>query len=401
MFKNKALIAWLTVLFVFTAVIVPAGPVYAASVNDLLKPTAEKSSDGKGIFDVLLGLLLGNLLGKVFNLPPGSVDKPGMPGGSLGGGKEVMGFYAEWWDSDTSSFEAYKKNRDTVKTIIPFWATLQADATVTDRGGKDHAAVVRFAHQNNAAVLLLVNNAKQNTANPPIHTLLSSPALRTKAIDNLEAYIKKYDMDGVNIDFEVVPGEDRAALTAFMRELYQRLKPQGYTVTIDVFPKTDESSDVAAAYDYAELAKYADKIVIMTYDNHGAWSGPGPIAPVGWVENNLKYALKFIPKNKLYLGVAGYGYDWSGKGVESVEYGAVQNLLTRFGATAKWDAASKSPYFTYTDANGVSHTVWYENSESLKFKLDLVRKYDIAGAALWKLGEEDPASWQVFRDKLR
>lgn len=81
MFKNKALIAWLTVLFVFTAVIVPAGPVYAASVNDLLKPTAEKSSDGKGIFDVLLGLLLGNLLGKVFNLPPGSVDKPGMPGG--------------------------------------------------------------------------------------------------------------------------------------------------------------------------------------------------------------------------------------------------------------------------------------------------------------------------------
>jgi len=42
--------------------------------------------------------------------------------------------------------------------------------------------------------------------------------------------------------------------------------------------------------------------------------------------------------------------------------------------------------------------VWFENSESLKYKIDLVTKYDIAGAAMWKLGEEDPNAWKVFKN---
>jgi spore germination protein YaaH len=312
-----------------------------------------------------------------------------------------MGFYAEWWGTDTSSYTSMMKNIDTLKTIIPFWGTLQADGSISDRGGNDHASVVKFAHQNNIKVLLMVNNAKQNSEAPPIHTVLANPALRSVAINNLEAYIKNYNLDGINIDFEMVPAGDKNNLTAFMRELYTRLKPQGYIVSIDVFPKTDETNDVSVAYDYAELAKYADKIVIMAYDNHGVWSGPGPIADIRWVENNLKYALKFIPKQKLFLGVAGYGYDWSTKGVESLEYGPITDLATRFNANIKWDDAAKSPYFNYSGADGIAHTVWFENSESLKYKLDLANKFGIAGVALWKLGEEDPGFWLAFKDKFK
>jgi spore germination protein YaaH len=199
----------------------------------------------------------------------------------------------------------------------------------------------------------------------------------------------------------MVPAGDRDNLTAFMRELYARLKPQGYIVSLDVFPKQDESNDIAAAYDYAELTKYADKIMIMTYDNHGMWSGPGPIADIRWVENNLKYALKFIPKNKLYLGIAAYGYDWSAQGTQSLEFKAIMDLIQRYNKDVQWDNSSKSPYFSYTAADGIAHTVWFENSESLKHKLALLTKYDIAGAAMWKLGEEDPAYWPVLRDKFR
>jgi spore germination protein YaaH len=230
--------------------------------------------------------------------------------------------------------------------------------------------------------------------------MLASTALRRTAIDSIEAYIKKYGLDGVNIDFEMVPAGDRDNLSAFMKELYGRLKPQGYIVSIDVFPKTDENNDVSVAYDYGQLSLYADRIVIMAYDNHGVWSGPGPIADIGWAERNLQYALRFIPKNKLYLGVAGYGYDWSSKGVESLEYKPIMDLVNRFGSTVQWDDASKSPHFAYTGPDGVSHTVWFENSRSVGYKLDLVKKYDIAGAALWKLGEEDPAYWQTVKDKF-
>jgi spore germination protein YaaH len=358
------------------------------------------SSSGQGLVDVLLGLLLSNLFGKVINNDTQPSTGPAGPltGAVLTPGKEVLGFYAEWWATDTSSFTSYSKNADVVKTIAPFWATINGDGTVSDRGGNDHPSVVKFAHQNNGTVLLMVNNAKQSDND--IHQVLASPELRSKTITNLAAYLKKYDLDGINIDFEMVQAKDRDNLTAFMRELASSLKPQGYIISIDVFPKQDESNDVSIAYDYAQLAHIADKIMIMTYDNHGVWSKAGPVADIQWVENNLKYALRFIPSQKIYLGVAAYGYDWSTKGVESLEYSGVMNLANRFGSTIQWDEPSKSPHFNYIGPDGVKHEVWFENSKSLTYKLDLINKYNLAGAAMWKLGQEDPSSWQVARQKL-
>lgn len=406
--KNyKYQIVILLVVTLLTAFVVPATPTYAFSITDLLGSSPSTSSDnnadilssGNNIANILAGLLLGKLLGKIFNVSD-LPNNSGLPVKLGTNGKEIVGFYAEWWGTDNSSFNSMSKNKDVIGTIAPFWATLNEDASLSDRGGIDHPSVVKAAHENNISVLLMINNAKQNSNVSPIHTVLANSALRSKAIDNIEAYIKQYNLDGVNIDFEMVPAQDRNNLSAFMKELSARLKSQGYVVSIDVFPKQDENNDVSIAYDYESLAKYADKIMIMTYDNHGVWSEAGPIADVNWVENNLKYALKFIPKNKIYLGIAAYGYDWSSKGVESLEYPAITNLIQKFDVPVLWDDTSKSPHLAYTGPDGVNHEVWYENSESLKYKLDLVNKYDIAGIAIWKLGEEDPDYWQVFKDKL-
>ena len=73
------------------------------------------------------------------------------------------------------------------------------------------------------------------------------------------------------------------------------------------------------------------------------------------------------------------------------------DLSQRYNSQPLWDESSKSPHFSYNSADGIHHQIWYENKESLKYKLDLVTKYDIAGAALWKLGEEDPGSWAVLK----
>lgn len=157
--------------------------------------------------------------------------------------------------------------------------------------------------------LILINNAKEQGDFSPIHTILATPSMRAKSIDSLEAYIKKYNLDGINIDFEMVSAQDRDNLSAFVQEISAHLKPQGYIISIDVFPKQDELKDVSIAYDYTQLAKYVDKIILMTYDNHGIWSKAGPIADIDWVEKSLKYVLHSIPKNKLYIGLAAYGYD--------------------------------------------------------------------------------------------
>ncbi|MDR3592207.1 MAG: glycosyl hydrolase family 18 protein [Negativicutes bacterium] len=399
--RPKSIIIWITIAVVLAGAFTPAIPACAAPLNSQPGQTAVDSG-GKGLLNILLDLLLGTLLNK---LAPGLGDKiaeapPGTTAAPASA-KEVLGFYAEWWDTDTSSYTSMARHVDSLNAIVPFWATVRPDGSVSDRGGKDHASVANFARQSNLSALLLVNNAGQSGSVSGIHAVLADPGLRATAIENLEAVLRKYRLDGINIDFETVQPEDRDDLTAFMRELSARLKPQGYVVSIDVMPKTDESSDIAAAYDYGRLADYADKIIVMTYDNHGQWSAPGPVAGIDWTENSLKYALKYIPKSKLYLGLAGYGYDWSANNVASVDYPEVVQLAGRYNAAVQWDNTVKSNYFRYTGDDGTSHTVWYENSQSLKYKLDLVNSYDIAGVALWKLGEEDPDDWQLIKDKLK
>jgi spore germination protein len=388
--RSYKTIIFMLVLVLFTSAIVPM-PAFASS------PAAHSE---KGLFDTILDMLASILH---IDLNPKDTTHPTIPPktSSPSGAKDVLGFYTEWYGTDTTSYNDLEKHIDAIGTIAPFWSTLQGDGSVTDRGGNDHASVVKYARNNKITDLLMVNNAKQDDPNAGIHAVLGDASVRKTAIDNLEANIKKYGLDGINIDFEQVPAADRDNLTAFMHELSDRLKPQGYIVSIDVLPKHNENNDVAVAYDYAQLAKYTDKIILMTYDYHAGWNGAGSIADIDSVESDLKYALTMIPKNKIYLGIAGYGYDWSSKGVESIENDAIQNLITRFGSEVQWDETSKSPHFNYTGTDGISHQVWYENSQSLKYKLDLVNKYDVAGIALWKLGGEDPASWQVIKDNLK
>lgn len=401
----------LTAFFIAVAIfctVLPINTAQALSLSDLVAPTtgeansqaSVKSSTGNNLWDMLLGIILGTFIGKGVSPDKNTNGLP--PSSSLTKNKELIGFMAEWWDGDKASFNSLKENSSQIQTLSPFWATLNEDGIISNRSGSDHASVVQYAHAKKMPVMLLVNNAKEEkNGTLPIHTVLRTQELRSKSISSIETYIKQYGLDGVNIDFESVPAEDKAYLSAFMRELSARLKPQGYIVSIDVFPKQDESNDVAAAYDYTELAKYADKIIIMTYDNHGMWSGPGAIADIRWVESSLKYALQFIPKNKLYLGVAAYGYDWSGKTTESVEYNQITQLIKQNNASVLWDEPSKSPYFSYTGSDGQKHQVWFENAESLKYKLDLVNRYNLAGAAMWRLGGEDPACWSVIREKLK
>ena len=49
----------------------------------------------------------------------------------------------------------------------------------------------------------------------------------------------------------------------------------------------------------------------MNYDQHQTGSGPGPIAAQDWFIDNLKDALKVVPKEKIICALGSYGYDWT------------------------------------------------------------------------------------------
>ncbi|MDF2544476.1 MAG: Chitinase family protein [Herbinix sp.] len=311
-------------------------------------------------------------------------------------GKVVMGFATYYYSGDSSSYNSIVANTSMLDTIA-------THTFITDGSGNISGLVpsnqITYANNNGIQTLAMFSN---NFDGAIAHTLLTNPTNRQALIYNIVSAIKQYGYQGVNIDMEGVYYYDRSYLTTFMNELYQTLHPQGYYVTVAVPAKTSDSPTASwsGAYDYPALAAYADQVVLMTYDEHYPGGSPGAIASIGWVENVIRYASSIIPKEKLLVGTAAYGYDWSINGTKAYGISAIYNLANTYGALIQWDSIAKSPYFTYVDASGILHTVWFENAQSLSYKLDLINSYHLGGIAIWRLGLENADYWNTIKAKF-
>lgn len=306
----------------------------------------------------------------------------------------VLGYYVTDWAGDRASYNSLAAHADQINFVSPFWFSILRDGTIRLRG-YDHSALQTLARQKGVKTLALVTNPGHHDA------MLKDPQVRQTSIDNLLAWLEKYQLDGVNIDFEGAPPEDRDKLTAYMKALHEQLAPKGYYVTIAVVASASPSpnDEWAGIFDYQALAPYVDFMVLMTYDQHEESSPPGPVAAQNWVEARVKYILTQVPAAKVVLGLAGYGYDWSKKGVETVFARQAKELAATYGAEIKRDEQSGEANFTYVDAEGIQHRVWYEDSVSVAQKLRLVDKYGLRGVALWRLGQEEEAFWDALAQR--
>ncbi|MDI6870047.1 MAG: glycosyl hydrolase family 18 protein [Bacillota bacterium] len=324
---------------------------------------------------------------------PGNPPSPASP--QLPGEKLVYGYYTVNFPGDMESYNAMVANGHRLSGIIPFLFTLESNGRVT---GLHNQAAMAAAKERGLTTLALVHNLSGPWFSGSVaHSAIGNWANRSRAVSSIVSLVKTYGYDGVNIDLEAVPSYDRNALTAFMRDLSQALKPLGKLVTISVPAKTydDPRNSWSGAYDYAALGQYVDLMMLMTYDEHFANGRPGAIASVRWVDAVASYAASQVSPSKLILGVAGYGYDWpSGGKAKAVSYSDAVALARRYGRTIQWSTAAQSPYFTYYK-NGSMHTVWFESADSLAHKLKIVEQRGLRGVALWRLGFEDPRFWSL------
>ena len=244
-----------------------------------------------------------------------------------------------------------------------------------------------------------------------------------KALENREELstqiadvINDFDLDGVNVDIENVSHEDRENYTDFVKLLREKI-PQDKEVSVAVAANPRNFKlGWHGSYDYAELAKYADYLMIMAYDESYYGSEPGPIASISFVEKSLQYALERVSSDKIVLGVPFYGRYWNhseSKGGRGIHLTVLDDLLNFFDAQTAYLQDSQSPlaifeieeddepYYIHDRklAAGI-YSVWYENEESIKAKLELVNKYNLKGAGSWSLGQELPSTWNYYMEAL-
>ncbi|MCL5116972.1 MAG: glycosyl hydrolase family 18 protein [Firmicutes bacterium] len=271
--------------------------------------------------------------------------------------------------------------------IIPFWYQIEANGVIT---GSTDPSVLSLAEKHNLWTFALVENmAGQSVFGP----LLNSPVARQRAIDNMLTLVESNGYDGVNLDWEGIAPSERHAFTTFVAALSNTFHRHGYYVTLSVPAETSNQpgNSWTGAYNYRALGQAADLLMIMAYDQHYAGGSPGPIASPAWVKQVLDYTISAVPPSKVILGIPGYGYDWSGSGPASaLTYSQAKSLASQYGASMS------SNHFVYMQ-NGQVHSVWFENTQSLLSKIQLVSGYELRGIALWRLGIEDPKMWYFLQ----
>lgn len=299
----------------------------------------------------------------------------------------VLGYMPEWPGSGAN--QAFMAHPGDVTAIAPLWFTVSASGTIAALGRQNEAQLVAFAHRHHDRVLAMFTNAGGNDA------ILWNP-LRDRVATAIRNIVLADHLDGVNIDFESLGPRDRTPLTLFVEAVRNRLGPLGRLTTVAVGPKTStgaQGNPQGDAYNYQQLGAIASQVVIMTYDNHTPGSAPGPVAPMPWVRRCLGYALRRIPRKKILLGIADYGYQWNRQDQgPSLPAAQAEHVAAAQGVAIRWSTWADEPHFSFTGSGG-SERVWFEDGQSMAFKIALAKADGLGGVALWALGGQDPAAW--------
>ncbi len=325
-------------------------------------------------------------------------------------------------------------NLDLIRDVSPFWYGLTGATTI-----KDKYALGRYTTPKTTVIarlksngLVLLPTITDDTKKLVLAGLLANPTTRTSIVQSIKDLVLRHNYDGIDLDFEVFYTQDgrsswattKPNWIAFIKELSTELRQQGKLLSVttppDFAPETKRAGNWV--FSWAEIGPYIDRLRIMAYDFSTV--RPGPIGPLPWSEDAVKYAVTQMPASKVFLGIPGYGRDWITKveGVcpkdfaSSVVVGAkaavvmrsAVELATSNNATITYNPTHAESTFTYRKTyvdptNSASfciatRTVWFPDEKSYTARTNLVGKYRIGGIAVWTFGMENTAAMTSVRD---
>jgi chitinase len=243
-------------------------------------------------------------------------------------------------------------------------------------------------------------------------------ASRAHFIDSVVEFVRKYQLDGLDIDWEY-PGmvgngnpfrpEDKQHYTALLKELRTRFRREGRVLhrPLLLSVATGASSEFLAHTEMRKVSRYVDTVNLMSYDYYEPDSDKitGHHAPLFTsaadpkrvsADASLKaYRAAGVPERKLVLGVPFYGHAWAhvpptnfglyqpgaaGVNLPSGYRDLVPLLQPASGYVRHWDEQASVP-FLYNPANGTF--ISYEDPESLVAKCRFVIVHHLAGIMFW------------------
>lgn len=290
-----------------------------------------------------------------------------------------------------------------VNVVSPsfFYMTKYSTTNIYENVGNEGIAYVNWAHGNGYQVWPMFTNSNMSETSK----MLSDYKSRENVINQIIKYIKQYNLDGINIDFEGMYETDKDNFSRFLIEIRPRLNEIGAVLSVDV-TAPDGAPEWSLCYDRYTIGKVADYVMFMAYDQYGvSATKAGTTAGHNWVEANVKKFLgqEEVKAEKIILGIPFYTRVWkeiNGNVISSVvNIGNVNNLIPS-NATKTWDEDLQQYYVEYKKG-GATYKIWVEDEKSIEAKLDLVSKYNLGGAAYWEYDRATNSIWNLIESKIK
>ncbi len=316
-------------------------------------------------------------------------------------------------------------NYEVIKDVSPFWYGLTSESVIRDKYTlglytKPITGAIQDLRNRGLTILPTI------TDDMPVRGLagiLANDSRRAVLVKSISDLVAKYNYDGIDLDFEkfYAKGETRAnwvslkpTWVTFIKELSAVLRANGKLLSVTTPPDFDPATKRAGNWVYAwgEMGPHIDRLRIMAYDF--STITPGPIGPLAWTEDAVKYAVSQMPASKVYVGIPAYGRDWITK-VEGVCPAAFAKTIVVggraaftmkdgvelskiYGGAPKYnEVIAENSYVykkTYTDPTNsaisctATRTTWYPDERSFAVRAALVGKYRLGGVAIWTFGKE-------------
>ena len=244
-----------------------------------------------------------------------------------------------------------------------------------------------------------VSNA-DNKQGGSFSALCKSESGRKAFAEDCLAFLKKYQLDGVDLDWEYPglswsgaacdPSCDVDNYVLLVKQLRETL---GDAYTISYAGYCMDKQPTTGGYRYVDIKgmdPYVDYVNIMTYDldeaphHHSALNDPRAYKDCKRAVD--AYLNAGVSPDKLVLGIPFYGrHSWS-QSPTAITYKSILSLDPYQYRRNKWDAQASCPY---VETMSGEFFCGYDNPRSIAIKGEWVRKNGMRGLMYWEYDQDD------------
>jgi chitinase len=239
----------------------------------------------------------------------------------------------------------------------------------------------------------------------------SSDRYRAQFVRNVVRLVRELGYDGVDVNWEPIRPKDEENIFALVRDLRIAAPDMLISVPVNWVPTTIVTRKNLSLY--PRLARYADRLFIMSYSMAGPWPGwqswhggalmGDTFTTPGSVRTSVRaYERAGVPTEKLGIGIGTYATCWqypvvrprqvvpSGFTPSQIRVMNMRTLAQEYydRRYERWDPVAQAPYLSFQTPQGAQKCgfISFENDKSIQAKMELVRDRGLGGALVWNIG---------------